>query len=83
MWLGRRAASRVRSQLMAAIYDKALKRKDLSGVVAPESTSGKGETNAEPRAGADVGKIVNLMAGDVQTVSVSWLSAVPRADGVG
>lgn len=33
LWYGRRAATRVRSELMAAIYDKALKRKDFSGVV--------------------------------------------------
>ena len=33
LWYGRRAASRMRSQLMAAIYDKALKRRDLSGTV--------------------------------------------------
>src|SRR6266852_1730408 len=30
LWFGRRAATRIRSQLMAAIYDKALKRKDFS-----------------------------------------------------
>ncbi|KAG6855558.1 hypothetical protein H0H87_001039 [Tephrocybe sp. NHM501043] len=33
LWFGRRAATRVRSELMAAIYDKALKRKDFGGVV--------------------------------------------------
>ncbi|KAJ7108203.1 hypothetical protein C8R44DRAFT_884968 [Mycena epipterygia] len=33
LWIGRRAATRMRSELMAAIYDKALKRKDFSGVV--------------------------------------------------
>lgn len=33
LWYGRRAASRMRSELMAAIYDKALKRKDFSGII--------------------------------------------------
>lgn len=33
LWYGRRAAVRIRSELMSAIYDKALKRKDLAGVV--------------------------------------------------
>ena len=103
---------------MAAIYDKALKRKDFSGVVNKEEKekenkdkpttddNGKrkrvyppvfvcvgqvlmvdlGKTKAEkkqekekaakaddPKAGADVGKIVNLMAGDANRVSDSRL----------
>lgn len=33
LWYGRRASTRIRSELMAAIYDKALKRKDFSGIV--------------------------------------------------
>lgn len=32
LWYGRRAATRVRSELMAAIYDKALKPRDASGL---------------------------------------------------
>jgi len=36
LWFGRRAATRVRSELMAAIYDKALKRKDFSGIIDKE-----------------------------------------------
>ncbi|KAJ7047868.1 hypothetical protein C8F04DRAFT_1060324 [Mycena alexandri] len=36
LWLGRRAATRMRSELMAAVYDKALKRKDFSGVIDKE-----------------------------------------------
>ncbi|CAG8744004.1 1956_t:CDS:2, partial [Acaulospora colombiana] len=31
LWYGRRASTRIRSELMAAIYDKSLKRKDFSG----------------------------------------------------
>lgn len=33
LWFGRRASCRIRSELMAAIYDKALKRKDYSGII--------------------------------------------------
>lgn len=112
LWYGRRAASRMRSELMAAIYDKALKRKDFSGIIGekqkteaaekaaaaaeasgprkhvgnlqvaihsyffPEKSS-KEKKKAEkekaakaddPKAGADVGKIVNLMANDANRV---------------
>lgn len=44
---------------MAAIYDKALKRIYLAGVVNKENDANKG---------ADIGKIVNLMSGDVGQV---------------
>ncbi|KAF8838558.1 P-loop containing nucleoside triphosphate hydrolase protein [Paxillus ammoniavirescens] len=80
LWYGRRAATRLRVVFMAAIYDKALKRRDYSGVVdrtkAKEATGEKngflasGTRNSDdPKAGADVGKIVNLMAVDANKVS--------------
>ncbi|KZT05166.1 multidrug resistance-associated ABC transporter [Laetiporus sulphureus 93-53] len=82
LWFGRRAATRIRSELMAAIYDKALKRKDFSGIVdkdaskaakAPDAagkSSAKADAKADdPKAGADIGKIVNLMAGDANKIS--------------
>ncbi|KAF5378578.1 hypothetical protein D9615_007121 [Tricholomella constricta] len=98
LWFGRRASTRIRSELMAAIYDKALKRKDFSGIIdkdkgkqaemEDEATARKSSKERkraekerkdkadEPKAGADVGKIVNLMAGDAnrisQTVSASY-----------
>ena len=84
----------MRSELMSAIYDKALKRKDFSGIVdkdaakdaknpgKPSQSSrpvifGTCELNCgvdtdpkadDPKAGADIGKIVNLMAGDANRV---------------
>ena len=69
LWFGRRAASRIRSELMAAIYDKALKRKDFSGIVDKDAAEKKARPPGakedakadEPKAGADIGKIVNLM----------------------
>jgi hypothetical protein len=82
-----RASSRIGTQLSAAIYDKALRIVDQSGVIdakkdakepngkGPEDGKGnadgkdkgkgkdKGEEN-DNKAGADVGKIVNLMGID-------------------
>ena len=69
---------------MAAIYDKSLKRKDFSGIVKKDNpdedskevgkkdskSSAEAEANADdPKAGADIGKIVNLMAGDASRVA--------------
>ena len=69
---------------MAAIYDKALKRKDFSGIVNkdnskealdsdgkkyPNANAGAKEREDDPKPGADVGKIVNLMAGDANRVA--------------
>jgi hypothetical protein len=47
LWFGRRAATRIRSQHMAAIYDKSLKRKDFSGIV--NDTSKKTQRQTERR----------------------------------
>ncbi|KAJ7579704.1 hypothetical protein C8J56DRAFT_281572 [Mycena floridula] len=98
LWHGRRAATRLRASLMASIYDKALKRRDYSGIIdkakLEEAADKKAEANKpkgietaadkkqkkkekkekdakadEARAGADTGKIVNLMAGDALRVS--------------
>ena len=60
---------------MAIIYDKTLKRKYISGVANTDKkktwdkNKNKGEN--DPKAGADIGKIVNLMAGDANLVSLS------------
>ncbi|KAJ6605651.1 ABC transporter type 1, transmembrane domain-containing protein [Mycena sp. CBHHK59/15] len=84
LWYGQRAATRIRSELMAAIYDKTLKRKDFSGIIHKEkvqqaTASGpsggntpKAKAKAEdnvPSAGADTGKIVNLMSGDAERIA--------------
>jgi hypothetical protein len=74
LWFSRRAATRVRSELMAAIYEKALKRRDFSGITSKgkddkaKDKDGKAKdtesADDEAKAGADVGKIVNLMSGE-------------------
>lgn len=46
LWYGRRAATRIRTSLMTAIYDKALKRKDFSGIVDKDAAK---EKNADPK----------------------------------
>ncbi|KAJ6562830.1 hypothetical protein DFH09DRAFT_1035588 [Mycena vulgaris] len=104
-WYGRRACTRNRSELMAAIYDKALKRKDFSGIVnkdkagaaksTPDPTTplkatkkDKAKAKADeqkadnPKAGADTGKIVNLMSSDAAdiafiTATLSLMYAAP------
>ena len=76
LWFSRRACTRIRTGLMVAIYDKALKRRDFSGIVdkevkkAPPPGSAKEDKKAnEPKAGANIGKIVNLMAGDASRIA--------------
>ncbi|KAI0657587.1 multidrug resistance-associated ABC transporter [Cubamyces menziesii] len=79
LWFGRRAATRIRMELMASIYDKALKRKDFSGIVNKDAVNkdakGASKKDAakadEPKAGADIGKIVNLMASDASRISLT------------
>jgi hypothetical protein len=39
LWFGRRAGTRIRSQLTAAIYEKSLKRKDFSGIVNKDNSN--------------------------------------------
>ena len=46
LWFGRRASTRVRTQLMTSIYAKALVRKDYSGIVEEKKTEdSKPKTN--------------------------------------
>lgn len=85
LWFGRRAATRAKTSLQAAVYVKALRRKDFSGTTkkdeekaaeGPEPTDKKGKKEAkeakakaddankeaDKKAAADVGKIVQLMS---------------------
>ncbi|KAI5116711.1 hypothetical protein M0805_003223 [Coniferiporia weirii] len=71
LWFGRRAAVRIRGELMAAIYDKALKRRDFSGIVAAKDVGKEGDKGKDdPKAGADIGKIVNLMSADSNRIAM-------------
>jgi ABC-type multidrug transport system fused ATPase/permease subunit len=72
LWYGRRAATRARSELMAAIYDKALKRRDASGLAMKdkESKDDKKDEEKKEKTNADTGKIVNLMSGDANRVAM-------------
>ncbi|KAF9235883.1 hypothetical protein BU15DRAFT_77487 [Melanogaster broomeanus] len=80
LWYGRRAATRLRVVLMAAVYDKALKRRDYSGVIDQSKVketiceknglpASENHNSDDPKAGADVGKIVNLMAVDANKIA--------------
>jgi hypothetical protein len=96
----------MRTELMVAVYDKALKRKDFSGIVDADAKAdaksakdaknakkdtldGKANTKKEdkkadedlgPKAGAQLGKIVNLMSVDANTVGLS-LHHISNAQG--
>lgn len=75
LWHGRRATVRIKAELTAAIYDKALRRKDASGVVAEkEAETGEEKDKKEKKSNADTGKVVNLMAGEV-SFSIEGTSA--------
>ncbi|KAG9127282.1 hypothetical protein FRC07_015040 [Ceratobasidium sp. 392] len=62
-WHIRRCYERTRGTLFCALHHKALKRRDLSGAVATEKDGEK------ELAGADIGRIVNLMQGDAYAVA--------------
>ncbi|KAJ7104541.1 hypothetical protein C8R43DRAFT_906911 [Mycena crocata] len=87
----RRASTRLNTELMVAVYEKALKRQDFSGIVDAEAKAeanaakhakkaGKTDTKPAdgkqdekdmgPTAGAQLGKIVNLMSVDATTISM-------------
>nr|XP_019008083.1 ATP-binding cassette transporter [Kwoniella pini CBS 10737]OCF46864.1 ATP-binding cassette transporter [Kwoniella pini CBS 10737] len=71
LWHGRRAALRIKAELTAAIFDKALRRKDASGIVTTkedEEKEAKEGGKAEKKSNADSGKVVNLMAGDTNRI---------------
>jgi len=62
-------------ELMAAIYEQALKRRDLSGTSPPskvaDATKGSKGSGKEVDGGADVGRVMNLMSADATKVS-NW-----------
>lgn len=66
LYHGRRGSVRIKSELIAAIYQKALKRKDAAGVVnkKEEEETAEGKKAEESTTSAETGKVVNLMSGD-------------------
>ncbi|QRW10315.1 ABC transporter [Ceratobasidium sp. AG-Ba] len=60
LYFGRRASVRIKAELVASVYEKALRRKDVLG-----SVSKMGQDNE----GADAGKIVSLIAADAEWVA--------------
>lgn len=69
LWHARRAVVRIKAELTAAIYDKALRRKDASGVLAVKEEAGTEGEKKGKTSNADTGKVVNLMSGDSQRIS--------------
>ncbi|KAG1766235.1 hypothetical protein EV702DRAFT_1257170 [Suillus placidus] len=66
-------ATRIRVELMAAIYDRALKRQDYSGIIDKD----KAKEAADKKAGIKpaVGKIVSLMAVDANRIAMMIFGA--------
>ncbi|KZT57684.1 hypothetical protein CALCODRAFT_273206 [Calocera cornea HHB12733] len=69
LWNDRRISTRLKSELMADIYEKSLRRKDFSGVANKDDPKLK-DKEPTAKAQADVGKIVQLMSGDVEKISM-------------
>ena len=61
LWCARRAAIRIRSELMSMIFMKSLKRKDVKVTVKKTDSSSTGS--------ADTGKVMNLMSEDTGKIS--------------
>ncbi|KAM0786571.1 hypothetical protein ACM66B_002027 [Microbotryomycetes sp. NB124-2] len=65
----RRIGMRLRSELTVAVYEKSLKRKELSGKThAPSGTSGPGKSDHKNEDAASVGKVVSLISDDTNRV---------------
>nr|GAT50560.1 ABC bile acid [Mycena chlorophos] len=56
LWLGRRASTRVRVELIAAVYDKALKRKDYAGLVDKDKARAAAEAKQQAEGGGKAQK---------------------------
>ncbi|KGB75304.2 ATP-binding cassette transporter [Cryptococcus deuterogattii R265] len=70
LWHSRRAAVRIKAELTAAVYDKALRRKDASGIVSKTGAEDKeSDGKQEKMSNADSGKVVNLMSGDTTRIA--------------
>ncbi|CAE6439243.1 unnamed protein product [Rhizoctonia solani] len=75
LYFARRASVRIKGELVASIYEKALKRKDMSRAVNKSDTKSKGGPGASPSAppeessSADIGKVVSLIAADAEWIS--------------
>lgn len=70
LWHSRRAAVRIKAELTAAVYDKALRRKDASGIVSKTGAEGKEKDGKQEKmSNADSGKVVNLMSGDTTRIA--------------
>ncbi|CAO1622047.1 unnamed protein product [Parajaminaea phylloscopi] len=83
LFYGRRACIRIRGQLIASIYEKALRTRDMSGVLGTKDPSPSKTTDDKPAAAKDassddaasIGKVVSLAAVDSIRISAQAASA--------
>ncbi|TKY90680.1 hypothetical protein EX895_000678 [Sporisorium graminicola] len=86
LYYGRRASVRVKSELTLAIYDKSLRRKDISGSLHTATSTAQAadsdqtdkskdakvkQGHEDDKSAASVGKLVNLMSTDANTISAA------------
>ncbi|KAG8741815.1 hypothetical protein FRC12_015533, partial [Ceratobasidium sp. 428] len=82
LYFARRASVRIRGELVASVYEKALRRKDVTGSVqkdaagskkdkskGAENGRGKGKDKLQDPVAADLGKIVSLVSNDSNRVA--------------
>ncbi|KAK8850432.1 hypothetical protein IAR55_004350 [Kwoniella newhampshirensis] len=76
LWHGRRVSTRLRAEMVASVYDKALRRKDASGVIASKEDGEKKEGDKPgKKSGAESGKVVNMMASDTARIGNTFAAA--------
>lgn len=66
--IARRVGMRLRSELTVAVYEKALRRKDLAGEVNRLNASSKSEKKQKEEGSASIGKVVSLISDDTNRV---------------
>jgi hypothetical protein len=75
LYFSRRATIRIDGELIASVYEKILRHKDVSGVTATD-TKGKGKSDSEDTpqqsSNGDVGRIMSLISADAHRLSITF-----------
>ncbi|KAK8854514.1 hypothetical protein IAR55_003253 [Kwoniella newhampshirensis] len=84
LYLGRRVCIKLRAIIIAQVFSKALRRRDLSGQVKKTTVNKDGKTVEAQNASASEGKVANLVSVDAFTVAeicayIFYLASCPFA----
>jgi hypothetical protein len=75
LYFSRRATIRIDGELIASVYEKILRHKDVSGVTTTD-TKGKGKSDHEDltqrSSSGDVGRIMSLISADAHRLSITF-----------